>query len=550
MHESDDVGCREDARREARAPGSLARRDVLRLGGGGIAAAALGGLLSACGSSVKVSKKPSSSSSVAARAGTGGTIGVASYEEPISLDAVVYVYRPAQMIFRQTNESLYQWQPGGGLKPLLAAAMPVVSSDGLTATIKLRSGVKFHNDKTFGSDDVKFTYDLIMKPTTGSNWSQNFALVKSVEAPSSDTVVISLTSPFADLAGALANPVIVPSNVAYDSKTYARSIIGTGPFSFKEWKSGQEVVLERFPDYWGKGLPKAAGVVFRFVTDEASRLADVVNGVDQLLPEVPSDELSVAKGKGLQTFVGDHSDEGYWIWPNLAPGRPTANVDLRRAISYAIDRSAIVDTIFHGQGAPTSSAIEPGMPYYTAKYGNYFGTSGDKAKARQLVAAAGSAAKQPLQLITTSSQVTGGVAELVQRDLQSVGLDVKLVEEGLESWFPLLLKGDYDMVLYHGSAQNAIGFASYNPFGLYYSKSSLDLEHFASPEMDSALLAAMAAPASQAASAWQKVQAIEVQEVPMVWIVAARYLEAWSPRLKGYSEDSIGCLEDLKYASL
>jgi len=522
----------------------------LRLGGGGIAAAALGGLLSACGSSVKVSKKPSSSSSVAARAGTGGTIGVASYEEPISLDAVLYVYRPAQMIFRQTNESLYQWQPGGGLKPLLAAAMPVVSSNGLTATIKLRSGVKFHNGKTFGSDDVKFTYDLIMKPTTGSNWSQNFALVKSVEAPSSDTVAITLTSPFADLAGALANPVIVPSNVAYDSKTYARSIIGTGPFSFKEWKSGQEVVLERFPDYWGKGLPKAAGVVFRFVTDEASRLADVVNGVDQLLPEVPSDELSVARAKGLRTFVGDHSDEGYWIWPNLAPGRPTANVDLRRAISYAIDRSAIVQTIFHGQAAPTSSAIEPGMPYYTAKYGDYFGTSGDKAKARELVAAAGSAAKQPLQLITTTSQVTGGVAELVQRDLQSVGLDVKLLQEGLESWLPLLLKGDYDMVLYHGSAQNAIGFASYNPFGLYYSKSSLNLEHFASPEMDSALLAAMAAPASKAAGAWQKVQAIEVQEVPMVWIVAARYLEAWSPRLKDYSEDSIGCLEDLKYASL
>lgn len=550
MKSSGDIEGRGEARPGSRATRTLARRDVLRLGGGGLAVAALGGVLSACGSSTKVAKKSATSSSVAAPARSGGMIGVASYEEPISLDAVIYVYRPAQMIFRQTNESLYQWQPGGGVKPLLAAAMPVVSADGLTATIKLRSGVKFHNNKTFGADDVKFTYDLIMKPTTGSNWSQNFALVKSVEAPSADTVVITLSSPFADLAGALANPVIVPSNVAYDSKTYARSIIGTGPFAFKEWKAGQEVVLERFPGYWSTGLPKASGVVFRFVTDEASRLADVVNGVDQLLPEVPSDELSVASGKGLKTFVGDHSDEGYWIWPNLAAGRPTSNVDLRRAISYAIDRSAIVQTIFHGYAAPTSSAIEPGMPYFTERYGNYFGTSGDKTKARQLVAAAGSAAKQPLQLITTTSEVTSGVAELVQRDLQSVGLDVKLVEEGLESWFPLLLKGDYDMVLYHGSAQNAIGFADYNPFGLYYSKSSLNLEHFTSAAMDNALLAAMAAPASTAATAWEKVQAIEVAEVPMVWIVAAHYLEAWSPHLKGYSEDSIGCLEDLKYATV
>lgn len=248
-----------------------------------------------------------------------------------------------------------------------------VSEDGLVWTFKIREGVKFTDGEDLDSSDVVFTFNKIRETVS----ELDFSMVEKVEAIDKHTVEVTLNKVYAPFAYVVANVGIVPEH-AYDSATYGHNPIGSGPFIFKQWDKGEQIILEENPDYYGdKSTIKKITVVF--MTNEAAYAAAQGGQLDVLQTD-PSYTVSPVDGYKLLNFDSiDHRDMNM---PMLKSGSKvkttdgekeveggndvTSNLALRQAVSYAIDREAIVDKAFHGYAKPSYSN-GTGLPWDNEK---------------------------------------------------------------------------------------------------------------------------------------------------------------------------------------
>src|SRR5260370_29524470 len=152
------------------------------------------------------------------------------------------------------------------------------SDDGLTLTLNLRKGVKFHGGQDFTSADVKYTLTRILDAKTKALVSSNFVNVKSVDTPDDNTVVVTLSQPNVSILTALTDPnaAIVSASSAGKDLTDKANANGTGPFKFESWEPNQRLVLATNKAYWQQGLPYLDKIEIRVIPEEASILAAVL----------------------------------------------------------------------------------------------------------------------------------------------------------------------------------------------------------------------------------------------------------------------------------
>jgi peptide/nickel transport system substrate-binding protein len=264
-------------------------------------------------------------------------------------------------------DTLYGFDLKGNIEPRLATAH-TVSADGLTHTFKLRSGVKFHNDAPLTSADVKFSIERIIKPETKSTRRPYFVnTVAAVETPDAQTVVFKLSQK----DGAFLNKVagylyIVPKAYTEGLATpeaFALAPVGTGPYRFVEHKIGQSLELARFDGFWGS-KPGVAKLLFRFVPEASSRVnAVLASEVDLATDVAPSDAEQLATRKGVSVVsVPGGSPLHIRIYSNDA-ATPLSKREVRLALNHALDRDAIIKSVFRGQAAPLASTIPASYPY-------------------------------------------------------------------------------------------------------------------------------------------------------------------------------------------
>ncbi|MFT4266988.1 MAG: ABC transporter substrate-binding protein [Xenophilus sp.] len=288
-------------------------------------------------------------------------------------------------------DTLYGFDLQGNLEPRLATHYEV-GDGGLTHTFKLRPGVKFHNGATLTSQDVKYSLERIIKPETKSTRRPYFAnTVAGIDTPDAQTVVIRLSQK----DGAFLNKVagylyIVPK--AYTEalptpEAFAQAPVGTGPFRFVSHKIGQSIELARFDDFWG-AKPGVAKVVLRFIPEASSRVNAVLAGeVDVSTDIAPSDAEQLQQRKGVSVVsVPGGSPLHVRIYSNV-PGTPLARREVRLALNYALDRDAIIKSVFRGQAAPLASTIPSSYPYGSNPDLKPYAY--DPAKAKKLLADAG-----------------------------------------------------------------------------------------------------------------------------------------------------------------
>jgi len=526
----------------------ITRRDLLKAVGGGVLFAATGGSLLEAPSTASTLARELARSSARNRQ---NVINVLIPADPPALDPVKYNAHDIERIYRQVTEQLYQWNPDKTITPLLAESMPKISRDGRTYTIHLRSGIKFHNGKPFDSSDVKYTYEQCLAPSNGSIWLAALGLVKSVEAPNPRTVVIKLSAPYTPMLSSLALIPIVPSNIPYTATTYARRLVGTGPFRFVSWNQGVAIKLAKNPHYWQRGLPHSNGVSFSIVSSSASQVADLVNGSAQLIAEVAARDVGVLRRKGMHVYVEPNSSIIDYMYPNVQPGRFTANRFARLAIAWAIDRQQVVSQVFAGIGQPESSLPVHGAEFYDAKLGAYFGKRPDLAKARSYLAQAGGPPSHPLDLVVLADDITNPTAAIVQQNLAAIGIATNIIPLGITAALGRLFSQQYDLFLLDVLAQESTGFGSYIAYLAVYPGAFANFNKFSSVQL--ARLAERAVTVtnpSQQAAAWRAVQQMWVQQVPQIVICSSRYIEASSPSLQGYHPTGLAQLEHLKYASV
>jgi peptide/nickel transport system substrate-binding protein len=397
------------------------------------------GLLASCGGG----SSSSGGSQAAGAPQRGGDIVIARTQESLGMDNINVFDNESIWIFQQMYETLYTVSADGkSVKPWLATSYDL-SSDQLTYTFHLRQGVKFHNGQPMTSADVKFSLDVARDPKTG--WGYIDAAIKSVEAPDPETVVITTKYKWAPLVAdiALFSNAILPKNYAgMTQKQFYQQPIGTGPFKWDHWTHGQEIKLVKNPDYWQKGKPYLDSVTWTTVPADATRELQLKGGQAQI-DEFPAyssiEELQNTPGVTMNLFPSTRTD---YLCMNEKV-KPFDDVHVRRAISYAVDRQAIIDSVLFGNGKPANSFMPPQVPYYDP---NSPGIQYDMAKAKEEMAQSSVPNGFSFQLtVGAGVDQDEQIAQIVQDSLKQLNIDVQLRKVDPSVQFAQQQKYDYEM---------------------------------------------------------------------------------------------------------
>jgi len=246
-----------------------------------------------------------------------------------------------------------------------------ISDDGLEITFHLKKGVRWHDGHPFTADDVLFTYRLTIDPRTPTAYAGDFLRVKKAQVVDSHTFRITYGEPFAPALTSWSVSVL-PRHLLEGkdiTKTpFARHPIGTGPYMFKEWKTGQKIVLISNPDYF-EGRPYIDGYIMRIIPDMATMFLELrAKGIDRmgLTP------LQYTRQTGNNLFRGNFNKYRYLSFSYTYLGYNLENPffrdrRVRQAISYAIDKREIVEGVLLGLGQETTGPFKPGTwPYNSA----------------------------------------------------------------------------------------------------------------------------------------------------------------------------------------
>jgi peptide/nickel transport system substrate-binding protein len=356
----------------------------------------------------------------------GGNLVFAAVQDAQSMNATTVFDNNSIWIFEQIYQTLYTVTNNGkSVKPQLATSY-TVSKDKKTYTFKLRHGVKFSNGKPLTSADVKFSIDQNRKATQG--WAYIDSAIKSVDAPSPDTVVIHLKFTWAPMLADLsffANGV-VPNNYGGETETqFYNHPIGTGPFKWDFWHKGSALKLVRNPLYWEKGKPYLNSVTWTDVANDNTRELQLKGGqaqIDQFPAWSTVSSLKTTNGVIMNLF---NSTQTNYLAFNETH-KPFQDVHVRRAISFAIDRNALVKAVLFGNGKPANSLFPPQVPFYDPNTpGLQFNLAQAKAEMAKSTVPHG---------FTTTTTIPAGnsdyktIATILQSELKPLGIKMKIVQ--------------------------------------------------------------------------------------------------------------------------
>ncbi|MBX6351567.1 MAG: ABC transporter substrate-binding protein, partial [Clostridia bacterium] len=363
------------------------------------------------------------------------TIVVGLQAEPTGLDpAQISDYNSSRATMGMYDSLLHFKDGSTELEPGLATDWSV-SPDGLTYTLDLRRGVKFHDGTDFDADAVVFNIERQIDPNNPYHqYGQfpyadfTFGMVDQVVATGPYQVQFHLKRPYAPFLANLAMhaaAMVSPAAIQKYGADIAKHPVGTGPFRFVKWDPGVEVVVERNPDYW-RGAPAVERVVYRPVPDDQTRLAELEAGQLDFIVNVPPDDVARLKADSRFTVL---EQPGMHIWYLVMNTQkpPFDDVRVRQAANYAINREAIVHDILKDTGVVAQNYIPPVLWTYddTVKAYPY-----DPEKAKELLRETGLSLpiKVDFWVPTSGSgmQQPVAMAQAIQADLAAVGIEADI----------------------------------------------------------------------------------------------------------------------------
>jgi peptide/nickel transport system substrate-binding protein len=345
---------------------------------------------------------------------------VALTGEPVNLDFTKTAGAAIpQALMSNVYEGLVKIDQDGKIVPLLAESW-TVSPDGKVYTFKLRQGAKFSNGEAFTASDVKFSIERVKSDAWVSSLKSKMDVVDSVSVVSDTEVAIALKQPSNAWLFNMGTPVgamFDPSGVA----DLANTAIGTGPYDIKAWNRGQSIEFAARDGYWGE-KPKVKTVSLRYFADavattNALKTGDVDVVYNMQAPELLSSFTSDSK---FQVLEGTSNGEIVLSMNNKVA--PFNDVRVRKAVMYAIDRQAVIDTAWGGYGKVIGAPVPPTDPYYEDLNNLY---PHDPAKAKQLLKEAGAENLDITFTVPTRPYATA-VSEIVVSQLAEVGIKAKI----------------------------------------------------------------------------------------------------------------------------
>jgi len=335
------------------------------------------------------------------------------------LDNQLYQATLTRWVSDPINGFLVNYNKNLEIVPELAKRWKFV--DPVTFKFWLRKGVKFHNGREVTAEDVKKSIERVKDPKVGSILRLGLEPISSVEVVDRYTGIIHLKEPFAPLLDKLAYVAIIPMEVVEKQGNMKTHPVGCGPFKFKEWKKGSYLELERFEDYWEKGVPKVDEIVFKPILEYSAARAALLSGDIDILLWIKNVDVPTFNRTPHIYTVPNQLLGAYYIGFNTAKA-PYNNVKVRQAIKYAVDKEACLESVSFGYGALPSVFILKGTPYYSKD----FEYDQNIKKAKALMKEAGYPNGFKDTLLTPLTPVEGPLGILVQAQLKKIGIDLKV----------------------------------------------------------------------------------------------------------------------------
>jgi len=332
-----------------------------------VAALFIAAFLSACGSSNSSGHGASSSDVSHSAAGTphnGGTLTIGSNEEPDTLNPLTTQLVTSDSVLSAVMEGLIDYNSNDHIIYRLATTYHV-SKDGLTYTWYLRHGVKFQDGEPFNARVVVDNWKAIMNPKIGAYSQQGWNKITKITTPNNYTVVMHTKvryAPFAYYVGSTyESPPSAFSSPKHNAQVFGRHPIGTGPYTFVKWVSGQNIELKKNPNYWGN-KPHINIINYKIVPNDNTQIVQLKTHDIQMIPYLSAIRYNDAKSVSGVVMVTKPSLSWYHL--DLKNISLLEDTKVRVALAYATPVAEIVQRIFHGLAVEDPTDFPPASPYY------------------------------------------------------------------------------------------------------------------------------------------------------------------------------------------
>ncbi len=476
-----------------------------------------------------------------------GVLVVGQIAEPQALDPHAVTAVNDFRILMNLYDGLVRYAPGTlEVEPALAEAWEI-SDDGTVYTFTLRGGVTFHDGSALDAEAVVFNFERMLNEdhpyhdTGPFPLSFFFGAVQSVEAVDDLTVRFTLNEPYAPFLSNLAYPtglIVSPAAVMQHGADFGRNPSGTGPFQFAEWRSNEAVVVTRNEDYWD-GTAASEAVVFRPITDANTRTAEMLSGGIDMMVEVPPVALSQFDGPGFS--VVEEAGPHLWFLILNAKEGPFADVRVRQAANYAIDKRALVEDVLEGTAEIAAGPTPPAFAWaYNEALEPY---PHDPDRARELLAEAGAEGASLTFYVTEGGSgmldpVPMGTA--IQADLAAVGFDVTIetyewntflgrVNPGLEG------RADMAQMAWMTNDPDTLPFLALRT-DAWPDQGGFNSGYYSNPEVDALLEAArVETDQDERARLYKEMQEIVQEDAPWVFIANWKQNAVTSDRVENFA---------------
>lgn len=311
-----------------------------------------------------------------------------------------------------------------------------VSDDGLTYTFHIRQGAKFSNGRQVTADDVVYTFNRLTNPKVATTYAVSLIIgsvegyadamagkattLSGVTAIDPQTAQIKLTAPNSAFLPTLTmvQASIIPKEAADDAATFAEKPVGTGPFILKTWERQQQITLVANPDYW-RGKPAVDSVIMRVIPEKSVALVEYLAGNLDFVVVPPPDLTRLKADPATASQIQDQAIlSTFWLPLNLNQ-KPLDNLKVRQALTFAVDRQAIVDSVLQGQGVVAHGPLPPGLSAYDPSYNP---TPFDIQKAKDLLTEAGYPDGVDVVIRTWTDEVEARTLTAVQASWAQAGI--------------------------------------------------------------------------------------------------------------------------------
>lgn len=478
----------------------------------------------------------------------GGDLVLAVLSDASSLDPHGSNDVPSSVVQENIYETLVSRDENNEIVPGLAESWEQV--DETTWSFQLREGVTFHDGEEFNAEVVKANLDRIRDEAVASPRLFLFEMITEVNVVEDYQVEITTEYPFSPLLAHLSHNgggMISPASIAADyealeggadpGSVISEEPVGTGYFKFDSWNVGSEIKLVKNEEYWDEPA-NVDSVTFRVVPDSQVRAADLETGNVHIIDPVQPNEVERINNSGVASVLQTPSSSLAYLGFNTEK-EPFNDPLVRQAISYAIDRQAIISGIYDDFAIPANGPLAPGIFGYTE---DIDAVEFDMDRARELIEEAGMTDGFTTSIWTNDNPQRQSIAVLVQEALAELNIEVDINVMEFGAYLDQTAAGEHDMFILGWS--NPTGDADYGMYALFHSSQKGNpgnRSFYENEEVDTLLdEGRREADPERREEIYAEVAQLLTDDAPMAFLVHTEYLNGVSDNVSGFSIDTSG----------